>query len=432
MKKYPVYKDSEFKWLGEVPVEWDIKEVKQIYDFVSVKVSDEDYQALSVSSKSGITPQLEHVAKTLNGDNRKRVEKGDFVINSRADRPGACGVSEYDGSVSVICHVLRPKKAIILFPKYMHFLFRNPMFSQEFYRWGRGIVDDLWSTRKDEFSKIKIPIPPIDCQIVIGEYLDQQVENINDLIQKKVKIIELLEQKRQSMITEAVTKGLNPNVKMKDSGVEWIGEIPEYWNIKKMKYLAQGKMMYGANESAELDDRTLPRYIRITDIDQRGQLKEDTFKSLSKEVAAQYPVIKGDILFARSGATVGKTYHHDSEKIASFAGYLIRLRARKEYNSKYLYYYTQSSIYKEWIQSILIQATIQNVSAEKYADLLITIPSLKEMNQIVEYLERIDANIYSSLSLVTEQIQKLKDYRQSLIYEAVTGKIDVRDFEVKA
>ncbi|EOQ17622.1 restriction endonuclease subunit S [Bacillus cereus] len=284
----------------------------------------------------------------------------------------------------------------------------------------------------ETIKRRKIALPPLSEQKKIVSYIQSKVAGIDALIMNKEKMLNLFEEKRQTMITEAVTKGLNPNVKMKDSGVEWIGEIPEYWNIKKMKYLAQGKMMYGANESAELDDRTLPRYIRITDIDQRGQLKEDTFKSLSKEVAAQYPVIKGDILFARSGATVGKTYHHDSEKIASFAGYLIRLRARKEYNSKYLYYYTQSSIYKEWIQSILIQATIQNVSAEKYADLLITIPSLKEMNQIVEYLERIDANIYSSLSLVTEQIQKLKDYRQSLIYEAVTGKIDVRDFEVKA
>lgn len=285
---------------------------------------------------------------------------------------------------------------------------------------------------KGEQGNVFMPAPPIDIQKLIAKFLKEKIKQIESVIKDKERLIQLLEEKHQAMITEAVTKGFNPNVKMKDSGVEWIGEIPEHWDIKKIKYLTQSKLMYGANESAELDDRTLPRYIRITDIDQHGNLKDDTFKSLPKEIADQYPVIEGDILFARSGATVGKSYYHGSKEIASFAGYLIRLRARKEYNSKYLYYYTQSSIYKEWIQSILIQATIQNVSAEKYANLEIPIPPLSEINQIVEHIEEMETNIYTVISLVKEQIQKLKEYRQSLIYEAVTGKIDVRDFEVKA
>lgn len=273
--------------------------------------------------------------------------------------------------------------------------------------------------------------PSLKVQKDIVNFLNKKTRTIDETINIKQKLVDLLEKQRQSIITEAVTKGLNPNVKMQDSGVEWIGEIPEHWETKKVKYLIQEKLSYGANEAAELDDENSPRYIRITDIDELGNLKKETFKSLPLEIAKNYVVKTGDILLARSGGTVGKSYIHKEDKEASYAGYLIKLRAQTLTLAEYIYYFTNSSLYEQWINSILIQATIQNVSAEKYANLTIPIPNNEnEMKNIVSHIKIKERELLTAVDSLKEQIKKLKEYRQSLIYEAVTGKIDVSDMEI--
>ena len=274
--------------------------------------------------------------------------------------------------------------------------------------------------------------PKLEVQVKIKNYLKLKTKEIDNLIKAKETLIKMLQQQRQSIITEAVTKGLNPNVKMKDSGVEWIGEIPENWSVKKVKYLISEPLSYGANESAELDDRELPRYIRITDIDDSGKLRESTFKSISKEIANLYNVKNGDILLARSGATVGKSYFHRESESASHAGYLIKLRAKNYKIGEYIYLYTQSTIYSQWINSNLIQATIQNVSAEKYANLYVSIPDrIEEVELIVNNIKHRSDEINSLIQKIKIEIILIKEYRQSLIYEAVTGKIDVREMELE-
>lgn len=281
---------------------------------------------------------------------------------------------------------------------------------------------------KEDFRSIIFIYPEISTQVRIVEYLDQKTSEIDALILDKEKHIELLEEKRQVIITEAVTKGLDSDVKMKDSGVEWIGEIPEHWTTSKIKYLSNHNLIYGANASAELDDENLPRYIRITDIDRNGHLREETFRSLSKDIASKYPLNKGDILFARSGATVGKTYIHQENNNSTYAGYLIKFRSDKnKLNPKFLYYFTKSFCYEKWIEANTIQATIENVSAEKYKNMLIPYPATGEQDAIVEFLESYINDNYTLLKELENQINKLKEYRQSLIYETVTGKIDVQE-----
>jgi len=279
---------------------------------------------------------------------------------------------------------------------------------------------------------VELLTPSINEQKAIANFLDQKTAVIDDLIADKEKLIELLQEKRQAIITEAVTKGLNPNVKMKDSGIEWIGEIPEHWRIVRLKFLKTSPFQYGANEPAEMDDPQLPRYIRITDINEKGDLREDTFKSLSWESAQPYLLKDGDILFARSGATVGKIFMYRGELgPACYAGYLIRFKPDKsKVNSYYIYYYTLSKVYEEWIKQNIIQATIQNVSAEKYGNLQVPLPPLEEQKGIVKYLNDKIEEIDILVESIYVQIQKLKEYRQSLISEAVTGKIDVRDYVV--
>lgn len=194
MRQYPKVKDASASWLGSIPSHWDCKKVGSLFSERKVKVSDKDYQPLSVA-KIGVVPQLDTAVKTDAGDNRKLVCAGDFVINSRSDRKGSCGVSELDGSVSLINIVLKPRNEWN--HKYVHYLMRSHVFSEEYYRYGRGIVADLWTTRFSEMKNILLPVPPRDEQDQIVRFLDWKVSEINKLINiRKRQITELEEMKR--------------------------------------------------------------------------------------------------------------------------------------------------------------------------------------------------------------------------------------------
>jgi restriction endonuclease S subunit len=191
--------------------------------------------------------------------------------------------------------------------------------------------------------------------------------------------------------------------------------------------------MYGANESGENNNIELPRYIRITDFDLDGNLREDTFKSLEYKKAAGFFLKEGDILFARSGATVGKTFiFKDYKGKACFAGYLIKaVLDRSKCIPEFFYYFTKSFSYENWKKSIVIQATIENISAEKYREIQIGKPTIKEQLAINNYIEKLINNYSLIIDRNKTQIEKIKQAKQSLISEAVTGKIDLRDWEVK-
>ncbi|MEG0730678.1 MAG: restriction endonuclease subunit S, partial [Cetobacterium sp.] len=187
-ERYPEYKESGIEWLREIPKHWELARLGTRFAERRTKVSDKDYPALSVT-KNGIVPQLETAAKTNDGDNRKLVKKGDFVINSRSDRKGSSGISFEDGSVSLINIVLKPRD---IDPLFCNYLLKGTSFIEEFYRVGRGIVADLWTTRYDEMKNIKIATPPLQEQMVIAKFLDEKCNKIDKAIAQKEKLIELL------------------------------------------------------------------------------------------------------------------------------------------------------------------------------------------------------------------------------------------------
>lgn len=195
-------KDSGVEWIGQIPEKWELTRIAGLYNLRNTKVSDKDFPALSVTNK-GILPQLETAAKTNTGDNRKLVCIGDFAINSRSDRRGSCGISPYNGSVSLINLVLTPRNKTI--PKYFDWLFHTVQFGDEFYRWGHGIVDDLWSTGWDEMKKILVPIPPLPEQQAIANYLDDKCAQIDAVIADKQAQLETLAAYKKSLIYEYVT-----------------------------------------------------------------------------------------------------------------------------------------------------------------------------------------------------------------------------------
>lgn len=299
-------KDSGIEWIGEIPEGWEVGQIGQLYSERRTKVSDKDYPPLSVTMK-GILPQLSTAAKTDAHDDRKLVCKGDFAINSRSDRRGSCGISEQDGSISLINIVLQPRGEMN--PGYYNWLFHTSMFADEFYKWGHGIVDDLWTTGWSDMKKIGVPVPSKCEQKQLAEHLNFECSNIDTILSKTRSSIEEYKKLKQAVITQAVTKGVRGERKMKDSGVECIGKIPTTYSICKLKYLLKNPLKYGANESGIPYSDSLPRYIRITDITPDGNLKYTGKLSLSEESAKDYILEDGDILFARSGATVGKNLY---------------------------------------------------------------------------------------------------------------------------
>ena len=195
-------KDSGIPWVGKTPEYWKVGRIGGLYELRNQKVSDKDFMPLSVTMK-GILPQLETAAKTNDGDNRKLVRVGDFAINSRSDRRGSCGISDYDGSVSLINTILKPRNRMNA--KYYNWLFHTPMFADEFYKWGHGIVDDLWTTNWSEMKRISIPLPPLDEQQEIADYLDNKCAEIEQIIADKKTQIETLDGYKKSLIYEYVT-----------------------------------------------------------------------------------------------------------------------------------------------------------------------------------------------------------------------------------
>ncbi len=213
----------------------------------------------------------------------------------------------------------------------------------------------------------------------------------------------------------------------KDSGVEWIGELPVDWSCVRLKTIVKEPLKYGANESAEDDNPNNPRYIRITDFGSNGNLKDDTFKSLPFEIAQNYLLEDGDILFARSGATVGKTFLFKNYKgIACYAGYLIKATFDKsKINSTYIDYVTRSNYYENWKSSIFQQATIQNIGADKYNLFKLPIPNrLDEQNAIVDFLDHKTNQIDQLIAKKELFIQLLEEERVAVINQAVTKGLD--------
>ena len=213
--KNHILKQTNIKWIKQIPQHWEMKKIRSLFSERKEKVSDKEWEALSVS-KQGITPQLESAVKTDNGDNRKKVCCGDFVVNSRSDRKGSCGFSDYDGSVSLISIVLKPRNII---GKYYHYLLRSNDYIEEFYRNGRGIVADLWTTRYSEMKNIELPFPPLSEQEEIVAYLDEKTAKIDLLINKELQQIDHIKDLKQTLIADVVTGKVNVTAKYSPSNV---------------------------------------------------------------------------------------------------------------------------------------------------------------------------------------------------------------------
>ena len=416
-------KDSGIEWIGEIPRAWKLNKIGTIYEERNTKVSDLEYEPLSVT-KQGIVPQLETAAKTDNDDNRKLIRENDFVINSRSDRRGSCGISEYEGSCSLINTVLKPRGNMN--NKYYSFVFKSDNFADEFYRWGHGIVNDLWSTKWSDMKNIYIPSPTIDEQKRIADYLDEKCSKIDAIIKKQQEIIEKLKEYKLSVITEAVTKGLNPDVEMKDSGIECIGKIPIDWIVKKFKHMSI-EIGDGLHGTPDYDSEGEYYFINGQNIGEEELVFTEKTDKINEEEYRKYKQVnisQNTIFITLNGATYGKTSFYNGEKVflGKSAGYIT---FKDEENKRFIRYYLQSHAAKTIMDLSLCGSTIANLSLATLNEFCIPLPCEKKQIQIVNFLDKKCSAIDENIIKKEEIINKLSEYKKSIIYEAVTGKREV-------
>ncbi|PAE29281.1 restriction endonuclease subunit S [Paenibacillus sp. 7884-2] len=410
-------KDSGVKWIGEIPRDWTLSKIGSHFIERNEKVSDLDYEPLSVT-KGGVVPQLETAAKSSDHNNRKLVLKGDFVINSRSDRKMSAGLAYSNGSVSVINTVIYSNT---ISKEYTKYLLKNYSFAEEFYRWGSGIVADLWSTRWHKMKNISIPVPAITEQEKIAKKLDTLSNNINNIINETKLSIEELKKYKQSIITKAVIKGLNPNVEMKESRIKWIGKIPLDWEIRKI-----GNFFYQVKDkNIDMQEKNL------LSLSYGSIIKRDinTSDGLLPASFSGYNIVRsGDIVLRmtdlQNDKTSLRTGYVTEQGIITSAYITIRTNHTDIVNPKYIQLLLHSfDIYKGFYG--MGSGVRQNVTFSDIKKLPIILPSKSIQDEIVKYVEKKAANIDNLLYEKEKTIEELESYKKSLTYEYVTGKKEV-------
>ena len=410
-------KDSGIEWIGEIPEGWEVGQIGQLYSERRTKVSDKDYPPLSVTMK-GILPQLSTAAKTDAHDDRKLVCKGDFAINSRSDRRGSCGISEQDGSISLINTVLQPRGEMN--PGYYNWLFHTSMFADEFYKWGHGIVDDLWTTGWSDMKKIGVPVPSKCEQKQLAEHLNFECSHIDSILSKTRASIEEYKKLKQSVITQAVTKGVRGEREMKDSGVEWIGEIPVDWTIQRFARVAEVKSNLVSPDN----------YLEYPQISPENIEKDSGKLLLPCKTVGEVGIISGNHLFYKGQILYSKIRPKLNKVcIAPFDGLCSADMYPIETNNdtRYIMYCILSNGFLQQVSMITEnRVKMPKINQVELSKILVAMPCfLAEQKEIANYLDAKCAEIDKLIAKKEQLVKELESYKKSLIYEVVTGKREV-------
>ena len=418
MKRYEAYKPTETNWIPSVPITWDMKKIVHLFSQRKEKVSDRDFPPLSVT-KNGILPQLDNAAKTDDGDNRKRVCVGDFVINSRSDRKGSCGVSTLEGSVSLINIVLQPRQQLT--GNYAHYLLRSQPFSEEFYRNGRGIVADLWTTRYSEMKTILLPVPPREEQDQIVRYLDWQVSKINRLIAAKRKEIDWLNEHMSSTINETIVGKYSPHP-LVDSGFSIFGTIPEGWHVRPFSKIASIK-----SNLVDPEDNQEMMQVSPASIEKNtGRLLKVCTVAQSGVSSPNHKFFSGQIIYSKVRPLLNKAIIAPFDGLCSADMYPIETKL----NAEYLKYYLLLSSYLQQLSMTANRVKMPKINQEEMGATLVLVPSKDEQNEIVVRIKTECSKIQLAIEKIGLQINTIIDLRTRLISDVVTGQIDVRGIKV--
>lgn len=434
-------RDTQINWIGHIPAHWSLKKIK--YVFWERKENNNPIQTenlISLTIEKGVIP---HSEKTGGGNKPKEdltkykiVRPGDIVLNSMNVIAGAVGISKYFGIVSPVYYMLIPVDQGST-KEYFHHLFRTELFQKSLYGLGNGIlIKENEETGKlntirmripmDKLGDQLIPVPPLNEQKLISRYLEEKSSQIDSLINKIEKKIELLKEQRTSLINLYVTKGLDSNVEMKDSGIKWIGEIPKHWTPTPIRHLTADHRQ-GFYTSDPYDDEGVP-ILRISDInDDHTFSHQDSPRYSRPESEIQnFYVQTGDFLFPRTGG-VGRFGIVDFDFPCIYGSFMIRFRWVDSVDRNFMKFFLESSLFTDQVKQEIHGGVNQNVHVENIKNVLCFQPPLDEQSRISEHISIHAENLDRKIDLVKKKISLLKEYRQSLISSVVTGKIKVTE-----
>ena len=424
MKRYESYKDSGVEWLGEVPSHWESFPL-----FVQAKISSItnhiDKELLSVYLDRGVVRFSDVDEKrtnvtSLDLSKYQLVRKGNLVLNNQQAWRGSVGVSSYEGIVSPAYLILELSNKFD--PHYANYLFRNGSMVSHYLIASKGVGTIQRNLYWGNLRRTPIFIPPLSEQQKIAQFLDDKTAKIDQAVDLAEKQIALLKEHKQIMIQNAVTRGLNPDVPLKDSGVEWIGQVPEHWDVKKLKNIAL--IFNGATPSSNNQDYWDGNIVWITpkDINNIKFITSSERKITQKgyENCGSYLVSPGTIVIT-TRAPIGKVAISDVELCTNQGCKSLVLN--EKINNIFLYYYLTVST--EYLNSLGSGTTFMELSGTALGIIKVPFPSIQEQQQIADYLDTQTAKIDQAIALKTAHIEKLKEYKSVLINDVVTGKVQV-------
>jgi type I restriction enzyme S subunit len=367
-------------------------------------------------------------SSNLDKSKYKLVCPDDIVYNKMRAWQGAIGVSRYRGIVSPAYIVVRLRRAGN--PNYFHYLLRTPLFAKEAERWSYGITPDMWSLRPEHFKLIYSCVPRHEEQTQIARFLDWKTAQINKFIRNKRRLIELLKEQKQNVINQAVTRGLDPNVKLKPSGVEWIGDIPEHWDARRLKTIAKvvlGKML---KTSPSKDDQLKP-YLRSANIQWfEANLSDVASMWFSPSEMEQYRISKNDILVSEGGEVGRACIWQDELEECYIQNSVHKVTAGAEVLPLFLLYQFSAFGSKGAFKAVVNRVSIAHLTREKLVAVFFCKPPIEEQKTILAHIQAKTTEIDQAIIRAQREIELMREYRTRLISDVVTGQVDVRGIEV--
>lgn len=435
-KEYPNQINSKIKWIGNVPSHWEKSKFKHEFTFSKSINTSKNPTILSLTLQGikirDISTNEGQIASSY--DNYTKVYKGDIVLNPMDLISGFVDCSPVEGVISPAYYTLKPNWDID--PEYYKYYLQKHYYEKIFFPFAEGVsVDHRWTLKKEDFLNFSLIKPPIEEQQQIANYLNKKTAKIDTTIAKNKELIELLEEKRVALINQVVTKGLNPDVPMKDSGVEWIGDIPEHWKIRKFGHLIN-LITKGATPTSygfDFQDDGI-NFIKVESIAKNGEFIPSKFNYISEDCnnfLSRSKMKKGDLLFSIAGA-LGRVAIVNSEILPANTNQalsIIRIN-NDELLTKYVFYALKADYSVHQIDDSTVQSAQANLSMESIKEFKILIPPIKEQYNLIEFLNQETSKIDKTISKINENINLLEEYKTSLIHHVVTGKIDVRGEEI--
>lgn len=438
LKPYPDCKCSGQEWLGRIPVHWDVLPNRALFQ----EIKDQNHpgeRLLSVTISRGVIPQevlLEDSSKkdssNLEKSKYKLVQPGDIAYNKMRAWQGALGVAEHRGIVSPAYVVVRPRQEID--PRFYHYLLRTPAFITEAERWSYGITSDMWSLRHKDFKQIYCVLPPLNEQRKITRYLDQQNRHASRLIREKQRLIKLLNEQKQAVIQRAVTRGLDPDVPMKPSGVEWLGEVPEHWSLPRLKTITQATSGSTPTKSVEAYWNGDIPWVSPKD------MKVDEIKTSIDRISAQaldetniQLVEPGAVLIVVRGMILSRTLPVATNRVPVTINQDMKaLRVQNEVmQADYLR--TLLKGLSPYIVSLLVSSSghgTKKLDSSAWGTLRVPTPPLEEQEKLLNEITERTSHLAALITRVSTEKDLIREYQTRLIADVVTGKLDVRNVDL--